>query len=208
MRAKTWAAIVVLGLTFATTEAFAARNKDDIEYDDESGGSSGGSSGSIIKDRGRHKRPHMLSLLLNVPWYYGFGIGAGVRYTLPVVHDGFIPKLNDSFELEFGLDYVWRRWGYVGGFGNLNYHSIIIPIEARWTFYFFPNFAAYAKAGLGIDIGFGGGAVFGPFGTVGAGPTVYHNLLAPGLLWEVSDAVHLRAELGYWGFKAGVGFEL
>jgi len=197
------AVLAVLGVT--GSEALAARARDDI--DDVDGGSSSGSS-SIIKDRSRHRRPHMISPMLNVPWFYGFGVGAGVRYTLPVVHDGFLTKVNDSFELEFGLDYVWRRWGTLAGFGNLNYHSIIIPVEARWTFHILPNFSAYAKAGLGIEINFGGAAAFGPFGSVGVGPGVYHNLLAPGLLWEFADGIHLRAELGYWGFKTGVGFEL
>jgi hypothetical protein len=149
----------------------------------------------IIKDGSSHSRPQMLSFFLNVPWWYGVGIGAGARYAISIVPDGFIPKLNDSFELEFGADYIFRSSG------PYQLHAVIIPFEVRWTFYFFDNFAAYAKVGVGAEINFGNN----PLGNRAA---VYHNILSPGVLFKLTDSLTLRGEISYWGTKVGLGISI
>jgi hypothetical protein len=202
MRAGHWLGILAVGAVLAQgSESWAAKpREDDIDIGGSTSDGGGGSSRLILKDRSHHERPPMFSFFLNVPWWYGIGIGGGLRFTIPIVPDGFIPKLNDSFELEVGADYEYHRYSV------LNYHAIIIPIEARWTFYFFPELAAYAKLGLGVEIGLGGVAL--PFGGgIGYGATVYHNILSPGILYKIGDSIWLRGELWYRGLKIGLGFE-
>jgi hypothetical protein len=194
MRREVWIALMVAWVGVLPQPSWAARDDDidDIRGPVEPG---------TIRDRRRQRRPSMLSFMVNVPWWYGLGVGVGGRYGFSVAPDGFLPKVNDSFDLEFGADYVFRRWV------SINYHAIIIPAEARWTFYFLPNLAAYAKVGLGVEVGFGGVDIFGPYGGgVGTGVVVYHNLFSPGILYKLSDELWLRGELGYWGLKAGLGF--
>src|SRR5689334_18577678 len=51
------------------------------------------------------KRPMMLSFLAGIryPAYYVplFGFTLGARFDIPIIHDGFVPQINDSFDLEF-----------------------------------------------------------------------------------------------------------
>src|SRR5690242_11393234 len=58
-------------------------------------------------------RKQMLSFFAGIPWggYLGYGYGyggfpldLGARYYIPIVHNGFIPQINDSFGIEFGAD--------------------------------------------------------------------------------------------------------
>ncbi len=133
-------------------------------------------------------RKSQLSIWANLGWWYGFGIGG--RYTLPLVADGFIPELNDSVELEFGGDFYFGSWYY-------GYSTIDIPVEGRWTFHILPKLALYAKVAVGVDIGLApGGVIIGPLFNIG-----------PGIVYNFSDSLVLRAEAGNRGLRAGVGFD-
>ena len=44
----------------------------------------------------------MISVWALLPYTYGFGVGIGGRYTLPLAPNGIIPDINESFEAEFG----------------------------------------------------------------------------------------------------------
>ncbi|MCY1083306.1 hypothetical protein [Archangium lansingense] len=149
-------------------------------------------TGALL-DRSPQTRDHMISVFAFPSWYYGLGMGAAARYTLPIVHDGFIPSLNDSVELEFGGD-IW-----FGGSGGFTYTALGIPAEGRWTFHITDRFDAYAKIGLGWVLAFtntsGVNSVGGLYVTGG-----------PGVAYRVADAVALRAEIGNFGLRAGVGF--
>jgi hypothetical protein len=55
-----------------------------------------------LLDRSPQRRPMMVSLFLGLPYgyyYYGFPFGLGGRFLIPLVHDGFIPSVNDSFSM-------------------------------------------------------------------------------------------------------------
>ncbi|OJT22334.1 hypothetical protein BO221_21305 [Archangium sp. Cb G35] len=148
-----------------------------------------------LLDRSPQTRDHMLSVFAFPSWYYGFGMGAAARYTLPIAHDGFIPALNDSVELEFGGD-VW-----FGGTGGFTYTAIGIPAEGRWTFHLTDRFDAYAKVGLGWVLAFTSAADLGVYNVGGLYVTA-----GPGVSYRVADTVALRAEIGNFGLRAGVGF--
>ncbi|HCF58054.1 MAG TPA: hypothetical protein DFS52_08685, partial [Myxococcales bacterium] len=62
-----------------------------------------------LLDRSSQERSPMLSVWGFVPYYYGMGVGAGVRYAIPIASQGFIRALNDSVELEFGGDFSYFR---------------------------------------------------------------------------------------------------
>lgn len=148
-----------------------------------------------LLDRSPQQRDQMISVFAFPSWYYGFGMGAAARYTLPVVHEGFIPALNDSFELEFGGD-LW-----FGGNSAFSYTAIGIPAEARWTFHLTDRLDAYAKLGLGWVLAFANASGFGTYDVGG-----FYATGGPGVAYRVGDAVSLRAEVGNFGLRAGVGF--
>src|SRR5690349_21591184 len=81
---------------------------------------------SIIKSPGDHPdykfelEPH-----LNFGWtnryYSSTGLGLGVRGTIPIVQNGFIPGLNNSVGISFGLDWLRYSGCYGGAFTNTAY---------------------------------------------------------------------------------------
>jgi hypothetical protein len=181
-------------LTF--TAATSARADDEPS----SGGDSSLRRSGWLLDASAQSRPQMLSFFLFVPWYYGYGIGGAVRYAIPILNDGFIPKLNDSVEIEFGGD-IWTA-SYGGfGFNGGGYTALGIPIEGRWTFHITDKFSAYGKVGIGWVIVVGSrsdGVVAGYGGGI-------YTTAGPGVLYKLSDAISLRAEFGYSGLRGGIG---
>src|SRR5437879_1780410 len=68
---------------------------------------------SITKNPGDHPdykvevEPH-LDLGWSHAYYASNGYGLGARFSIPIVQNGFIPTLNNSIALSFGLD--WLRY--------------------------------------------------------------------------------------------------
>ncbi len=155
-----------------------------------------GSGGLLDKGTG-HVRAPMLSFFLGVPYggyygstfgySYGFTLGLGLRFYIPIVKEGFLPMLNDSFGIEFGVD-----TGFV--FGNYLGLAIGIPVEARWNFHIFPRLEAYAKLGFGIGVL--------AIGNVYVYPYPVANV---GVLFKLNKVLYLRAEVGYPAVKIGLG---
>src|SRR5512139_501023 len=117
--------------------------------------SSSAESGGI-KDSSPQSRPMMLSFFtgLHLGHFagYGFPLLIGGRFYIPLVHDGFIPSLNDEFGIEFGLDFditflssIYNE-SVLFGFG--------IPADAMWAFHFSAKFDAYAKLGFVLGSAF------------------------------------------------------
>jgi hypothetical protein len=156
-------------------------------------GSSTEVSGSI-NDTSTHSRDTDLSVMLWLPWYYGFGVGGVVRYEIPILPDGFIPSVNDEFSLEPNLGVA------VAGCCGETWTSLAPALYGTWSFNFSKEFRAYIALGLGYNIGIYSGAV------QGLGYNYFFWDLAAGIFYRFSQAIGLRAELGSQGLKAGVAF--
>lgn len=163
----------------------------------EEGSSSGGGgmrrSGYLL-DASAQTRPMRLAIHAVLPYahfgYGGFPIGVGGVFYIPLVHNGFIPPLNDEFGIDFGADIVLFL-GYSFPF------ALWIPVSALWTFHITDTFAAYAKLGVALRIWPG---YFGGFG----GAVWPDFTSAVGLNWMFSKSFGLRAEVGYPGIKVGI----
>lgn len=155
-----------------------------------------------LYDTGTHERPQMLSLFGILPWGYGFGFGAAARYGIPILHDGFIPSLNDSFGVEFGADFWFASYsyGYLGANYSYGYKGLLLPVEAMWSLHFTPQLSAYAKLGLGWNFYFWNDSVNN--GLSGSG--FWWNG-AWGVNYQLKEKLWLRGELGITGLKGGVG---
>lgn len=168
-----------------------------------------GDNGNVFRaqggllDRSPKRRPQMLSVFLGLPYgyyYYGFPFGIGGRYLIPLVHDGFIPALNDEFSIEFGLDLSAAA-------GTRFYSTLGVPVELMWNFHFSKKFAAYVKAGAVLEFNFVPYVCTNQFncgrGYVSASPI--GNL---GLIFRFSEKISFRAEVGYPWVKIGLGFDM
>jgi hypothetical protein len=175
--------------------------------DDAKPSSSGGIDPSLrgpgsLSDASPQRRKSMISIFLGLPaGYWGYGgipFSIGGRYLQPILHDGFVPTINDSFSLEAGVDLFALG---ASRFGAL----LAIPIEATWALHFSTKFAGYLKLGAQLELRFLGdwcwGGVCGGF--LGAG---FIGQL--GIMYQLTDAITLRVEVGYPGLKLGLGFPL
>jgi hypothetical protein len=157
------------------------------------------SGDGTITDRSTHTRQMDLSLMAWLPWYYGFGIGVDGRFSIPIVPDGFIPQINDEFDIEPSLGLAYSTYGLVDT--NYNYFNITPAVYGIWAFHFSHKFRAYGGLGLGVNIGVvSGNACNG----CGISPTYFYWDPVIGLNWRFIPAMALRAEAGAQGLKGGI----
>ena len=93
-------------------------------------------------------RPFQLDIHGGLSWY-GLGLDTGVRFGIPIVHNGFIDSIDDAVYLNFGLElyYADEGWDpatrqYFVGFG--------IPVMLHWEFYFNDTWSAFAELGFQV----------------------------------------------------------
>ena len=154
------------------------------------------SSGSIT-DSSNHHRPGQLSIMAYLPWYYGFGFGVSVGYAIPVLPNGFIPSINDSFDIEPGASISYASYGYGYGFGtSYSFVNLNPYVQANWRFHFSERFAAYAHVGAGVNIPIG-------YNGLNYGGYFYFDI-GPGITYQIGDRIALRAEAGTGGLRAGI----
>ncbi|MBK7861007.1 MAG: hypothetical protein IPJ65_20855 [Archangiaceae bacterium] len=152
----------------------------------------------LDQSKGKH-RPLMLSFFtgFRYPYYIGsIGLVLGARFNIPLVHDGFVPQINDSFDLEFGADF-----GLVPGLAYGCYTPVYVHpmIEPRYTVYLLPKLAAYVKP---LSLGFliwpnSCGAGFSSF--------FFHYEASVGVIYKLTNSIALRGEVGSYGIRAGIG---
>ena len=189
--------LVLVAVTLMATPVLAEDEKP-VES-----GDSGYRQRGALLDRSPQRRSQMLSIFLGLPYgyfYYGFPFGLGGRYLIPILHDGFIPALNDEFSIEFGADLS-------GAVGNrVFYPTLGIPVEVMWNFHFTQKFAAYVKAGVVLEINFV--SYVCTVGTLCRGVVSASPIGNIGLMYKFSDKISFRAEAGYPWIKVGLGFDM
>jgi len=134
----------------------------------------------IIEDGSVQDRPVRLALSAFI---LPVSLGLSLWTSIPIVHEGFIPDLNDSFDIELGgnFGYYWVDGGS---------HLAIVPMAGpRWNFHLTEAWSVFAtvKGGFWIrlydtrpdDV------VFSFDGSLGA-------------VWNITDLVGLRFEVGGW----------
>jgi hypothetical protein len=185
----------------ATREGIRESARDD---EGSSGGSSGWRAPGHLLDGSAQIRPHQIAVMWGIPWSFGgtFPLSLGARYHLPLVHNGFIPKLNEWFGLELGADVDLYFWS------GSTLCRLIVPVEAFWAFRFNPSLAVYTRLGVGFEFWFGSGAW--RWGTHRSGFRFTARVISQwGVMWNFSEKLNLRAETGYPYFlRIGIGFNI
>ncbi len=117
------------------------------------------SAQSIIKNPGDHPEynveaePH-----LNFGWanrWASNGYGLGARFSIPVVHNGFVPTINNSVAISFGLDYLRFSGPYcsylgLGTNGGCGASVFLLPVAMQWNFWLAPKWSVFGEPGLYI----------------------------------------------------------
>jgi hypothetical protein len=152
-----------------------------------------------LMDASPQLRPQMLSFFAGLQYghfgAYGLPLMIGGRYYIPLVHDGFIPPVNDEFGLEFGLDFNITFLSSV--YSDSTVFGFGVPVDVLWDFHFTPHFDAYAKLGIVLGSAFSDRLYGGFWWTIRS---------AIGLRLKLTEALYFRAEAGYPAIMAGLGF--
>jgi hypothetical protein len=156
-----------------------------------------------IKDTSPKRRPYGVSLDAYMPWLEGFGGGFKVSAEIPIMHNGFIPSINDSFSLEPRFLMAYQRWSSFAVYDDLYVMAYTPAVAALWSFYFKTNLRLYAFVSLGFTIVDNANYKDRPLS--GLNNRFYHDV-GPGIFWDFAQHWALRAELGYAGMRLGITY--
>jgi hypothetical protein len=156
-----------------------------------------------IKDNSEKRRPYGISLDAYVPWLEGIGIGFKMGFEIPIVHNGFIPSINDSFSLEPRFLLSYQRWRSFAVYDDLQVMAYTPAIAALWSFYFKTNLRAYAFVSFGYTIV--NNVNYTDKTLSGLEGRFYHDLGVGGF-WDFAKHWALRAEIGYAGMRFGIAY--
>jgi hypothetical protein len=141
----------------------------------------------VIKFPGEHPRyffeaePHAL-----VAPYADFLPGVGFRGTFRILHNGFIPSINNSIGVGVGADWVDK--------------GVWIPIVMQWNFWLSRNWSVFGEPGVSIRTGHGlEGKHDDRLGILG---------LWVGGRFHFNDRIALTMRIGRPTFSVGVSFFL
>jgi hypothetical protein len=117
-----------------------------------------------IREPGAHPKysvelePHFVLQWDYTEWDSSDGIGVGGRVSIPVIDNGPITTINNSFAVGFGLDWTHFDDNCFGYYRNPNIagysctaNHFWIPAVAQWNFWFTPVVSAFAELGFAIQ---------------------------------------------------------
>lgn len=140
-----------------------------------------------IGDRRPHSRAQTLSLSVGI--WPPTTLSGALWYATPVAADGFIPAVNDSVDIEFGL-------AVAGYFDGPDHGALIPAVGGRWNFHVTHDWTPFVTLKLAARFG------LGPYN-----PDWFDLGLSLGSLLRLHDTVSLRLEVGYpTGLAVGLSF--
>jgi hypothetical protein len=150
--------------------------------------------------------------LLGWDEYYGgnAGFGLGVRFSIPVTDNGFIPTINNSVAVTFGADWLHYAGAcyFLGGacYGDANY--IFFPIALQWNFFVAHQWSVFGEPGLAVYHAFfpSGYCVNVPGGFHCATETSVWPVFEAGGRYHINENVALVMRIGYPTISFGVSF--
>jgi hypothetical protein len=153
-----------------------------------------------IKRPGDHPRYHVEiephGLLGYGVVYPDSGFGLGARFSIPIVQNGFIPTINNSVAVSFGMDVVY--FDTCGGGCSATY--LDFPVAMQWNFYVAQHWSVFGEPGLVVGHGF----LSGPYGFP---DTWVYPAFFVGGRYHLSDKVSLTMRVGFPTlFSFGVSF--
>jgi hypothetical protein len=149
------------------------------------------------------------------------GFGLGVRVSIPIVENGFVPSINNNVAISFGVDWVHYSGAdcyYYGPppnpqnpgpcyvLGDANY--LFFPVAMQWNFFVAQRWSVFGEPGLAIYHGFFDYCYNVPPGTRCPSPTQTGIDFAfyAGGRFHFSDHATLTMRIGYPTFSVGVSF--
>lgn len=171
----------------------------------------------IIKNPGDHPRysvelePHVVLGFIEPPGYAsGTGFGLGFRGSIPLVRNGFIPSINNSVAIGFGMDFVhYGRGDYCINGGELGancqrrqlggFNEFFFPVVLQWNFFLSRSWSVFGEPGIGLNY-----HGWDAHRAVDLDPFIFYL----GGRYHFSEHVTLTMRIGYPAFSVGASFLL
>jgi len=173
---------------------------------------------TIIKQPGAHPRygfelePHLVIDWSEPHYQADDGIGLGVRFGVPLFHQGPITTINNNMAIGFGFDFLhypdcddWRRADVYRDECDAN--GIGLPVVLQWNFYITDLITAFGEPGLLIRYTWvDRECVSGIDCDDGDSDADFRPVLGVGAKFMFSDRAGLTVRLGYPHFTVGGSF--
>lgn len=135
------------------------------------------------------------------------GFGLGGRLSIPIVHNGFIPTINNSIAISFGADWVHYESCWYAGSCSANYFDL--PIAMQWNFYVAHRWSVFGEPGAVLYFGSYPDCPLQPNLCPGRPPTVgVVPALFLGGRYHITDKTALTLRVGFPSFSVGFSFFL
>ena len=143
----------------------------------------------------------------------GTGFGVGGRFSIPIVQNGFVPSINNSVAITFGLDFL--HYGSNCGYLTTNYscsaNYLYFPVAMQWNYFVAQKWSVFGEPGLFIFHGFydqycppnPNGVCYDPGSQTGVRPAFYL-----GGRYHFNEKVSLTMRIGYPTISVGVSWFL
>jgi hypothetical protein len=149
--------------------------------------------------------PHLVLGFDNV--YYNSGYGIGARFAIPIVENGFVPSINNSVAIGFGVDLLHYDACYVA-FRSCSANALLFPVVMQWNFYVAQKWSVFGEPGLYFyKFFFDSSACDNVPGICGA-PSSFgvRPAIFLGGRYYFSEHITLTMRIGYPTFSIGVSF--
>ena len=169
-----------------------------------------------IKNPGDHPRyvfeaePHAVLGFIEPPGYAsGTGFGVGFRGAIPIVRNGFVPSINNSVAIGFGMDFAhYGRGDYCRDGGPLpncdrrrvdGFNEFYFPVVLQWNFFISRNSSVFGEPGIALNYhGWDGPR------DLDINPFIFFL----GGRYHFSEKITLTMRIGYPAFSVGASFLL
>lgn len=119
---------------------------------------------TVIRHPGQHTpysfelEPHLAFDWWSDRKWVGDGVGPGVHFAIPFMHQGPITSINNNMAIKFGVDVTFgggcygntRYWNGYDRYNCGDTTSILLPIALQWNFYITDIITVFGEAGLMI----------------------------------------------------------
>lgn len=131
--------------------------------------------------------------------YGAGGIGIGGRFTIPIVKNGFVPTINNTVGIGFGVDFTYYGTYYYGCGApqpcGKDADLLTFPVVMQWNFYVAQRWSVFGEPGLSLNYANAGPNSFFPYPVFEVGGRYHFN-----------EHIALTARLGFPYFSFGVSF--
>jgi hypothetical protein len=150
----------------------------------------------IIKDTSSHERHSRIDFTGQLDPIFTFEAGLGGWFYMPIVPNGFIPSLNDTFGLEFGMLLLYSSTDYYAY--RHTWWNVVPMGGVRWDFHLTPMITTFAKVKLGWGIGFAEHAKRDGFDDISVPGSVsyFAHDVGVGAYFNLSERFAFRVETG------------